>query len=72
MKTQNERLLSHLQKGNKVTPLNAWLSLGIYRLSARVFDLRDLGNDIKTQRIEVENAHGEKINVAEYSMILKK
>ena len=65
--SQNKRLLEHLQKGNKVTPLNAWSMLGIYRLSARVFDLRDSGHEIKTKRIEVENAQGEKFNVAEYS-----
>jgi hypothetical protein len=68
--TQNKRLLKSLQEGNKVTPLNAWTTLGIYRLSARVFDLRDLGHDIKTERVEVENAHGEKFNVAEYSFNL--
>ncbi len=66
--SQNKRLLSHLQKGNNVTPLTAWLMLGIYRLSARVFDLRDQGHDIKMNRVEVENGHGEKFNVAEYSI----
>ena len=66
--SQNKRLLNHLQQGNKVTPLNGWAMLGIYRLSARVYDLRDSGHDIKTERVEVENAHGEKFNVAEYSM----
>ncbi len=69
--SQNKRLLIHLQKGNKVTPLTAWSTLGIYRLSARVFDLRDLGYNIKTNRVEVENAHGEKFNVGEYSINLK-
>jgi hypothetical protein len=66
--SQNKRLLSHLLQGNKVTPLTAWSMLGIYRLSARIFDLRDQGFDVKTDRIEVENGHGEKFNVAEYSI----
>ncbi len=66
--SQNKRLLSHLLQGNKVTPLTAWGMLGIYRLSARIFDLRDRGFDVKTDRIEVENGHGEKFNVAEYSI----
>ena len=67
--SQNKRLLIYLQKGNKVTPLNAWENLGIYRLSARVFDLRYLGYNINMKRIEVKNKLGETFNVAEYSII---
>jgi len=66
--SQNKRLLKHLKEGNKITPLSAWQVLGIYRLSARVFDLRELGNEIEMERVEVENSHGEKFNVAKYSI----
>ena len=66
--TQNKRLLSHLQKGNSINPLEAWQKLGIYRLSARVFDLRDSGHEIDTTRKEVNNQFNEIINVAEYSL----
>ena len=66
--TQNTRLLSHLKGGNSINPLEAWQKLGIYRLSARVFDLRDLGYEIDMTRKEVSNQFNEVINVAEYKL----
>ena len=66
--TQNKRLLSHLQKGKSINPLEAWKQLGIYRLSARIFDLRDSGHEIDMTRREVNNQFNETVNVAEYSI----
>lgn len=66
--TQNKRLLSHLQEGRTINPLEAWQKLGIYRLSARIFDLRDSGHNIKMERKEVHNQFDEVVNVAEYSL----
>lgn len=66
--TQNTRLLSYLKGGNSINPLEAWKKLGIYRLSARVFDLRDSGYEIDMTRKEVNNQFNEIINVAEYSL----
>ncbi len=66
--TQNKRLLNHLQQGNTINPLEAWKELGIYRLSARIFDLRETGCEINTERKEVTNQFDEVINFAQYSL----
>ncbi len=66
--TQNTRLLSHLKGGNTINPLEAWRRLGIYRLSARIYDLRDSGYEIDMKRKEVRNQFDEVINVAQYSL----
>lgn len=63
---QNRRLLRYLEGGESVNPMRAWKRLGIYRLSARVYDLRMAGHDIKSRRINVANRFGEVCSVSCY------
>lgn len=64
--TQKDRVLSHLEIKGSINPLISWSYLGVYRLSAVIFELRKLGHKIHTNYIDVENQFGEKCNVAEY------
>ena len=68
MESQNKRLLAYLQAGQSIDPLEAWQELGIYRLSARIHDLRDEGQLISTARKETFNKFGESVTVAEYKL----
>ena len=52
---QKEQLLNYLKKHNSITPLEALSELGIYRLSARIHDLRSDGIGITTLRMETGN-----------------
>jgi hypothetical protein len=58
----------HLQSGQRVTPLDAWSLLGIYRLSARIHELKKDGWCISSKSVSVENRFGESILVSEYSL----
>lgn len=64
--TQCERLAAWLNKGRRITPLQSWKLLGIYRLSARIYDLRKAGMAVQKRLIDVGNAWGETCRVAEY------
>lgn len=65
--TQTQRLEKYLKEKGSVGPLDAWKDLGIYRLSARVFELRrTTGLNVVTEREEVTNQFGEKTTVARY------
>lgn len=66
--TQQQRLLGYLYENKIINPLEAWENLGIYRLSAKVFDLRKLGYDIKTERLTVKNRYNEHCVVAQYRL----
>ncbi len=44
--TQNLAVLNHLRKWGSITPAQSWSDLHIYRLGARIFDLRGKGHDI--------------------------
>lgn len=63
---QKERLLEHLKQGLSINPLSSWRTLGIYRLAARVHDLKEDGHDIKKRTVSKKNRYGEKVTFAEY------
>ncbi|CAB4127853.1 Helix-turn-helix domain containing protein [uncultured Caudovirales phage] len=68
MSPQAQKLLKYLKKHKKIQPLEALKELGIYRLSARILDLRNDGISITTNRIQVKNRQKEICVVAEYKL----
>jgi len=64
--SQNKRLHAHLVQHGHITPLEAWADLGIYRLSARICELKKIGVPIRTARTNVRNRFGETCSVADY------
>lgn len=48
---QNLQVLSHLKSGKTLTPIEALNEYGIFRLSARVFELKLEGWPIRCERI---------------------
>tara|TARA_R110000823_G_scaffold26626_3_gene77503 strand:+ start:30 stop:239 length:210 start_codon:yes stop_codon:yes gene_type:complete len=69
MTNQEKRLLNYLQINGKISPMEAWIDLGIYRLSDVVFKLRKNGLGIETERKSVMNRFDEPCNFAEYKLL---
>lgn len=67
MNSQCDRLLSRLERG-PVDPMVALNELSIFRLAARIRDLRDDGHKIAKTTVEVTNRFGESCRVAQYSL----
>lgn len=67
MTPQMQRLLTHL-KSKAITPIEAWQTLGIYRLSDTVYKLRKLGYDIKTIQTKSFNRFEEVVRFATYEL----
>jgi hypothetical protein len=65
MDSQTKQLLQHLRDHRCIQPMTALRQLGIYRLAARIKDLRDEGHEIITDRV------GQK-RIAEYTLIKEK
>lgn len=63
---QEQRLEEYLVEHRAINPLEAWVELGIYRLSAVIHNLKKKGMSIETVRIGVFNKFGESCSVAEY------
>lgn len=47
--SQCKQILSHLQAGNTISPIGALERFGCFRLSARIYDLREQGHDISME-----------------------
>lgn len=66
--SQRERVLNRLERG-PITPIEAWNELVVYRLAARVSDLKDAGHNIIKQTVNVGNRFGESCRVARYELV---
>jgi len=64
---QCQRVLDYIKREGSITTMDAFLDLGIARLSGRIYDLRTAGLDIRTTMIEVDTRTGTAI-VADYHL----
>ena len=62
--SQNKQIADYLNKGKKLTPIDALNKFGCFRLAARIADLRNEGMNIVTNTIKLEN----KKQIAQYSI----
>ena len=62
--SQNKQIADYLNKGKKLTPIDALNKFGCLRLAARIADLRNEGMNIVTNTIKMEN----KKQIAQYSL----
>jgi hypothetical protein len=61
--SQNQKILSWLQSGNTLTPIDALKMFGCFRLSGRIHFLKSKGYDIKSNMVEMNDK-----KFAEYSL----
>lgn len=66
--TQCEQVLRYMQDFGSITPLQAVADLGVYRLAARISDLRRSGYNISRQMVAGKNRYGKPVSFAEYRL----
>lgn len=64
--TQKQRLMEFFKSGKKITSLDALSQLGIYRLSARMSELENVGIPISRERIQITNRYGQEVRIKRY------
>ena len=69
MNHQSKRVLEYMKEHETLEPMEAWSVLGVYRLAARVNELRKEGVQIETDRVRYTNKFGEKVSYAKYTLI---
>jgi hypothetical protein len=67
-KSQKENILEYLKRGNKITPLEALYQFGSFRLSAVIFELRQEGYNIITDKKKVDGKTFAEIRVMDNLM----
>lgn len=66
--TQCERVLDYMKRFGSITAAEAVMDLGVYRLSARIADLKHDGHHIKDAMESGRNRFGEKTSYKRYSL----
>lgn len=69
METQCERILKYMEDFGSVNPQQAVADLGVYRLAARISDLRRRGHKIASRNVKAKNRYGEPVRFAEYRIV---
>ena len=67
--TQVTRVLEHLKKHGSITTYDAFVKYGITRLSARIFEIRELGYEIKTKVVTGKDRYNEPTHWTVYSLV---
>lgn len=65
-KTQADRVLNYIREFGSITSLDAFRDLGVTRLSARIYELRNRNIDIVSTLITNKNRYGEHCTYAKY------
>lgn len=69
MKSQKKMVLDYIREFGSITSLDAFKDLGITRLSAVIFDLRESGYNIFTDWEQSKNRFGQPTRYARYSLL---
>lgn len=64
--TQCDRVLAYIRQNGFITDSDARDDLGVARLSGRVFDLKNLGYDIRMEWRTGKNRYGQKVRYGAY------
>lgn len=67
--TQCEKILEYMRERGHITAWDAVYNLGIFRLSARIADLKADGYKIKSETVRKKDGRGEWKNYASYSLV---
>lgn len=67
--TQNEMVLDYMEQNGSITSMQAFESLGITRLSGRIYELREKGHIIENIRRETTNRFGKRVHYDEYKLV---
>lgn len=68
MNNQCRRMITHMREHGSISSLEAQSEYGIMRASSRVYDLRNMGFEIKTTMEKGRNRYGEATRYARYTL----
>ncbi len=66
--TQCDRVIQYMRDFGSITSAQAMVDLGVYRLSARISELKSNGWEIERKMIKQLNRYGETVYFAEYTL----
>lgn len=67
--TQRQAVLEWLKSGDTITSFDAFKELGVTRLSAIIFNLRQEGYNIESEDLKTTNRFGGKVTFSRYRLV---
>lgn len=67
MKNQKERIIQYIKDFGSITTKEAFIDLGVSRLSARIADLKDEGYEFTDEWESSKNRYGETVTYKRFS-----
>ena len=64
--TQHERILEYLDRFGSITPMDAFMDLGITKLSTRIGEICKAGHQIDKKIEYTQNRYGQKVHYMRY------
>lgn len=68
MGNRQERVLKYMRDFGSITSMEAFQELGVTRLSAVIFILKEKGHKITSEPMKSVNRYGEKVTFARYKL----
>lgn len=68
-RSQCDKILAHMQSGKGISQYEAAQKYGCYRLSARIWDLREQGYEISKTMVTKKNEEGNAVSFAVYRLV---
>ena len=67
--TQTRRILDYMDRFGSINPMQAMYDLGVFRLAARIADLKAMGIKVQGKIVEGVNRFGDPVHFSEYSLV---
>lgn len=65
--TQHERIIDYLDHYGSITPMEAFLYLGITKLATRISEMKAEGMEFEQEQIKTKTLYGEPVTYMKYS-----
>lgn len=65
--TQHERIIDYLDHYGSITPMEAFMYLGITKLATRISEMTAEGMEFEKERIKTKTLYGEPVTYMKYS-----
>lgn len=65
--TQRQLILQYIRDFGSITPIQAFMDLGITKLATRISEMRKDGMEFHIEKVKSKNRYGKAISFAKYS-----
>ena len=65
--TQHERILDYIDRFGSITPMDAFIDLGITKLATRISEMKQNGIEFEQKLVQSHNRYGERTSYMSYS-----